>query len=243
MSSPLSRDDEEQSYYTYLDPIADIDVSSAELHGGEYNRTMDKVRRIIDHQQTEQIRNGIPGFLFYGPPGTGKTTMVKAIAKDLMSDLLFVDGANVARALYGQSEQAIVTIFKDARRMGREVIVLIDDAESVFPSREWQKGQAWHVAQNNVFFHQIDNIDTSRVSVVLTTNKINMMDDAVVDRLQGFEFEAMPTEVLVKIAEERSRELMIPSDEIANEIRSRGDELRSVRDVEKIVWNIYIDQI
>lgn len=241
--SPFSGDDDEQDYYTHLDPVTDIDVSSSELHGEEYNRIMAKVRKIIDHQQSEQIRNGIPGFMFYGPPGTGKTTMVRAIAKDLMSDLLFVDGANVARALYGQSEQAIVTIFEDARQMGREVIVLIDDAESVFPSREWQKGQAWHVAQNNVFFHQIDNIDTSKISVVLTTNKIDMMDDAVVDRLQGFEFEAMPTEVLVTIAEERSRELKIASDEIVNEIRDRGDELQSVRDVEKIVWDIYVDKI
>lgn len=243
MSSSRFPNEDEHDYYTHLDYMTDIDVFPSELHGEEYNRMMAKVQKIIDYQQNERIENGIPGFIFHGPPGTGKTTMVKAIVKGSASDLFFVDGANVARALYGQSEQAIVTIFEDAREMGHEVIILIDDAESVFPSREWQKGQAWHVAQNNVFFHQIDNIDTSRISVVLTTNKINMMDEAVVDRLQDFKFEAMPTDVLVKIAEERSRELKIPSDEIVTEIRSRGDELRSVRDVEKIIWNIYVDQI
>jgi SpoVK/Ycf46/Vps4 family AAA+-type ATPase len=241
MATSANRD--EQDYYTQLDPVSDIDVSSSELYGENYLSIMEKVRKIISHQQNNQIRNGIPGFIFYGPPGTGKTTMVKAIAKDLMSELFFVDGANVARALYGQSEQAIVQIFSDARKTGRDTIVLIDDAESVFPSREWQKGQAWHVAQNNVFFHQIDDMDTSEISVVLTTNKIDMMDEAVIDRLLNFEFEAMPMEVLVKIAENRSRELQIESEEIVKKIRERASDLESVRDVEKIIWNVYVEQI
>lgn len=240
--SSLPTQEEERDYYTHLDPVSDIEISSSELFGDDYNQMMEKVRKIIDHQQDNQIRNGIPGFIFYGPPGTGKTTMVKAIAKDLMSDLLFVDGANVARALYGQSEQAIVEIFSDAREMGREVIVLIDDAESVFPSREWGKGQAWHVAQNNVFFHQIDDIDTSKLSVVLTTNKVDMMDEAVMDRLLDFEFDTMPTDVLVKVAEKRSQELQIDSEEIVRKIRDQKD-LKSVRDVEKVIWDVYVDEI
>lgn len=240
---PLSSEDEEQDYFTHLDPVSDIDVSSEELYGEDFNKIMEKVRKIIDHQQNNLIRNGIPGFLFYGPPGTGKTTMVKAIAKDLMCDLFFVDGANVARALYGQSEQAIVKIFREARRMGRETIILIDDAESVFPSRDWQKGQAWHVAQNNVFFHQIDEMDTSEIAVVLTTNKIDMMDEAVIDRLLDFEFDAMPKEVLVKIAENRCRELQIDSDKIIESIQATDQELTSVRDVEKIIWDVYVEKI
>ena len=241
MATPPNQD--EQDYYTHLDPVSDIDVSSSDLYGDDYLEIMSKVRKIINHQQNNQIRNGIPGFIFYGPPGTGKTTMVKAIAKDLMTDLFFVDGANVARALYGQSEQAIVNIFREGRKMGRNTIILIDDAESVFPSREWQKGQAWHVAQNNVFFHQIDDMDTSEIGVVLTTNKIDMMDEAVIDRLLDFEFEAMSMDVLVKIAENRSRELQIDSKEIVNKIRERANELESVRDVEKIIWDVYIEQI
>lgn len=241
---PLQSGNQEgQDYYNHLDPVSDITVSSADLYGDEYNEIMNKVRKIIDHQQNNQIRNGIPGFVFYGPPGTGKTTMVKAISKDLMSDLFFVDGANVARALYGQSEQAIVQIFKDAREMGRETIILIDDAESVFPSREWQKGQAWHVAQNNVFFHQIDDMDTSKLSVILTTNKVGMMDEAVMDRLLDLEFEATPINVLIKIAEKRSRELKIESQEIVSEIKRREEDLESVRDVEKIIWDVYVDKI
>lgn len=241
--SPIPSQEEEQDYYSHLDPVSDIEISSSELFGEDYNQIMEKVRKIVNHQQDNQIRNGIPGFIFYGPPGTGKTTMVKAIAKDLMSDLFFVDGANVARALYGQSEQAIVEIFGDARKMGRETIVLIDDAESVFPSRDWGKGQAWHVAQNNVFFHQIDDIDTSKLSVVLTTNKVDMMDEAVMDRLLDFEFETMPTDVLVKVAEKRSEELQIGSEEIVKKIRDRGDDLKSVRDVEKVIWDVYVERI
>lgn len=221
-----------------LDPFADITEEVGSLRGSAYLTIFYKIRRIIQNQFAKQIRRGIKGFLFHGDVGVGKTAMAKALARDLGYPIVFVDGSDIARARYGDSERAITEMFRAHSEERR--IVLIDDAESVFPRRDWVKGESWHIAQNNVLFHELDRLDTSRAVVILTTNEISLMDRAVRDRLFEVEFPHPERETLMEVAKDRCADLMIPWDSIVEQIRER-DDLESIRGVEKLVLEHYAD--
>ena len=221
-----------------LDPYADISEDVSQLRGESYLTIFYKIRGIIHHQFTKQIRKGIRGFLFYGDVGVGKTAMAKALARDLSCPMVFVDGSDIARARYGESEQAIAEMFKIHASERR--IVLIDDAESVFPRRDWVKGESWHIAQNNVLFHELDRLDTSKAVVILTTNEIGLMDRALRDRLLEVKFPHPDKDTCVQVAKDRCEELMIPWDAVVEQILAT-DGLESVRQVESIVIEHYVN--
>lgn len=226
--------------FTRLDPFADIQEDITKFRGEIYRTTFYKVRRIIDHQFTKKVRRGIKGFLFWGDVGTGKTAMAKALAKDLGYPLIFVDGSDIARWRYGESEQQIVELLPATT--GEKRIVLIDDAESVFPRRDWVKGESWHIAQNNVLFHRLDRMDTSCTVVIMTTNELSLMDKALRDRLYEVEFKNPPKEILIEIARDKCDELMIPWQELVDRLQA-DDKIKTIRDVEKAVLAYYAEEV
>lgn len=223
-----------------LDPYAHIEEDITKFRGEEFRKIFYKVRQIITHQFNKNVRKGIKGFLFWGEVGTGKTAMAKALAKDLGYPLVFVDGSDIARWRYGESEQQIVELFGNPTKEKR--IVLIDDAESVFPRRDWVKGESWHIAQNNVLFHELDQIDTSATIVILTTNELGLMDKALRDRLFEIVFGDPPKETLLEIARDRCDDLMIPWQPVVERIKA-DDKVKTMRDVEKAVLEYYAEGV
>lgn len=211
-----------------------------DLKGDWHRKTFDRISRIIDEQFYKEIKNGIKGFILHGDVGTGKTTLAKALGKDSYS-IIFLDGSDIARGLYGQSEQRVTKVF-DYAKSKRRAIILIDDCESVFPSREWIKGQSWHVSQINVFLHELDNLDTSKICVILTTNKFNLMDIAVVDRLYTIEFPQPALETLIAVAEQRCEELRLDETDVVETIRENLEKFKSLRSVEKLIMERYLEQ-
>ncbi|HDH44083.1 MAG TPA: AAA family ATPase [Thermococcus sp.] len=230
----------EKEYRIY--PPAEIPVSEHDVKGTEYKEILERVARIIYHQKNLGIKEGIKGFIFYGEVGIGKTFVAKAIASKLGSYLIFVDGADIARAYYGQSERQIANLFREAEKRPH-TIVLIDDCESVFPKRDWIKGQSWHVAQNNVFFHCLDNLDTSKVVVILTTNRFDLIDKAIIDRLYPIEFPLPSKQTLKEIARHKCLKLRMTADEITRAIEAYPDNFKTVRDVEKYIIEYYIRHV
>ena len=211
------------------------------LRGKWHKETLESVKAIVKYQFEKPVRKGICGFIFHGEVGTGKTMLAKALARALHVPLYFIDGKDIARGLYGQSEQQIGAIFEEAKK--RRGIVLIDDAESVFPDREWIKGQSWHVAQDNVFFHELDSLDSSKYVVVLTTNKYNLLDKAIKSRLYPIEFPEPDQEVLIEIAKLRCEELHIESEherKIIAKIQGNPNKFTDIREVEKFIIQEYV---
>ncbi|MGI0091166.1 MAG: ATP-binding protein [Nitrososphaerales archaeon] len=221
-------------------PPREIKEQISECRGEYFLSVFSKVRNVIAHQLGNSKLDGIKGFVFYGEAGNGKTLMARVLARELSLPLFFVDGSVIARELYGQSERQIVKVFSLAQK--KISLILIDDAESVFPDRDWMKGESWHVAQNNILFHQIDNLDTSKTCLIMTTNKYHLLDSALKDRLYPISFPQLDLETALDIALMKCAEKEVDPAPVTKRISSEQGSFRSGRAIDKLIVEEYITQ-
>jgi AAA+ superfamily predicted ATPase len=217
------------------------EISIEECGGEEFRAIFQKVHRIVSSQFSNPKVRGIKGFIFYGETGVGKTLMAKMLARELAVPLIFVDSARIARKHYGDSEQLVSKLFEEA--MHNKALLLFDDVEALFLDRTKESSEGWNTGMNNVLFHQLDELDTSKCSVIMTTNLIGFLDKALRDRMYPIEFPLPNLETLVSIAHVKCRGLKIESKNVEKLIRSAPESFRSIRAVEKLVFEQYIDQI
>jgi AAA+ superfamily predicted ATPase len=217
------------------------DLAFDRCKGEEFRTIFQRVYRIIDLQFSSPGLKGIKGFIFYGETGVGKTYMARVLAHELSVPLLFVDSATVARKHYGESERLISKLFEEATH--NKSVLLFDDVEALFLDRTKEASEGWNVSQNNVLFHQIDSLDSSRCALILTTNLISFLDKALQDRLYPVEFPLPSLETLLEIARLRCGDLRINPERVEQTIRSTPGTLRSIRAVEKLVLDDYVLQI
>ncbi len=222
-------------------PSRDIKERISDCRGEYFLSIYSKVKNVVTHQLGNSKLEGIRGFVFHGEAGNGKTLMARVLAKELSLPLFFVDGSFIARELYGQSERQIVRVFSLAQR--KNSLILIDDAESVFPDRDWMKGESWHVAQNNILFHQIDSLDTSKTCLIMTTNKYQLLDTALKDRLYQIPFPELDIHTAVEIAKMKCAERGVDPVAVIDRIKSNEGNFRSGRAIDKLVVEEYINQV
>ena len=146
------------------------------------------------------------GFLLKGIPGTGKTEIVKQVARKLDRRLgsvhwLFIDGASIAAPRWGDAEKALRRVFQVAENLKRErkspkLIIHFDDVECLMLARGAEPAKEWHYSINSILFHEIDRLDPSFQVVCTTTNRADLVDDALHDRLFVIEVPPPPIEHL-----------------------------------------------
>lgn len=225
-----------------------VDYDIERFIGEEYRRIFNLVFKVFYYQFREGIRRGIKGFLLYGEPGTGKTALAYAVARELGKKfrnvrLMVVDGSDIARPLYGESELRIVEIFSEAFNHLGYTIILFDDIESVFMRRDAPMVESWHIAQDNVLFHMLDEVDTSKIGVIATTNRFDLVDKAIIDRLYPIEFKPLRLETALAIAERRCRELGVNFERVKEELLLSPNPPKSAREVERAVLRHYIEML
>src|SRR5438128_3532243 len=212
---------------------ADDDLGRAQrdLIGSRYREILRELTAMVSYQWKEHMeRSALKGFLFHGGVGVGKTAMAKLLTYELCRRfgdngiagrsadevvMILVDGADIARGRYGDTEEQIRDIFKYARdgQSGghhrhdndpkRRTVVLFDDVESLFLTLNSAGAKEWHFSQTSIFFHSIDDLDTAHTTVILTTNRIDLVDEAIADRFLNYEFEVPPASVLEQIARDK----------------------------------------
>jgi SpoVK/Ycf46/Vps4 family AAA+-type ATPase len=215
------------------------DLSIQNCRGTFFRTTFQKIYTIIAVQFSKPHVKGIKGFVFHGEAGVGKTLMAEVLAHELCVPLLFVDSSTIARSKYGESEEQIMKVFREAER--RPSIILFDDAESLFPDRRAASGESWNRDENNTIFHRLDNIDTSRCCVILTTNILELLDKALLDRLYPIDFPAPDLDTALAIARQKCKSFGIKSEQTEQRIRGNPEELRSIRAIEKLVAEQYVN--
>jgi SpoVK/Ycf46/Vps4 family AAA+-type ATPase len=120
---------------------------------------------------------------------------------------------------------------------------VFDDVESILMARGSAQSKEWHYSQDSVFFHEIDDLDTSRTTVVLTTNRPDLVDDAVLDRFLHYRVPRPTADELVAVAVSRLRAQHLGGlDELAARVRaaSADGDVRSFRQAEHLAlrWHV-----
>ena len=243
-----------------------------ELVGERYSRILTEMAKISSYQWRQHMeRSALKGFLLHGGVGVGKTTMAKRLTYELcrvMGDagpslerrnevvMLLVDGADIARGRYGDTEEQLRDLFAYARdgQSGahhrhdddpmRRTVILFDDVESLFLTRGSSGAKEWHFSQNSVFFHNIDELDTAHTIVVLTTNRVDLLDEAIVDRFVPYEFGVPDPSVLEQVAREKARLQQLSEADLKPILkRINTGVVRSIRDVERMVMRAFVDKV
>jgi len=133
---------------------------------------------------------------FYGVPGTGKTEFGHHIAKSLGRELIVKSGSDLLSPWVGQTEQLIAQMFEEAADRADEVVLLLDEADTLLGDRG-QAGASWEVSQTNEFLAQMESFPGL---FICTTNLLDRLDAAVLRRFQfRLEFEALREDQLLAL--------------------------------------------
>lgn len=259
----------EAEFGAFLGPPGSDGVAPCahDLVGEPYRRVLAETTAIVAHQWRREIaRSALKGFLFHGAVGIGKTTMARRLAYELTRIfgasqspddivLVIVDGADIARGRYGDSEEQLRKLFQYAREGEfhghrheddplRRTVLLFDDVESLFLARGSAGAREWHFSQNSVFFHAIDELDTSRTAAVLTTNRVDLVDAAIIDRFLPIEFTSPPKEVLLEVARHRAAQQKLEDGHVTALLAQIASQpVASLREVERMVTRAYVQSI
>ena len=80
------------------------------------------------------------GVLLYGPPGTGKTLIAKAVSSESHAHFKSINGPEIMSKFYGQSEENLRNMFKDAET-NAPAIIFIDEIDAIAPKRSEVTGK------------------------------------------------------------------------------------------------------
>lgn len=108
---------------------------------GGLHRELELVREVVERPLKEPeifTHFGITppkGILLYGPPGCGKTLIARAVAQETGAHFIGVNGSDIVRNHYGESEQRLREIFQEAQDYPY-TILFFDEIDALAPKRD-----------------------------------------------------------------------------------------------------------
>lgn len=146
----------------------------------ELKRIREMVELPLKHPELfTRLGIGAPkGVLLFGPPGTGKTLIAEAVANESGAKLFSVRGPEIIGQYYGQSEERLREIFKEASE-STPSIVFLDEIDSIAPNRDSVSGEVERrvVAQLLTLMDGLG--DRGNVIVIGATNREDSIDPAL----------------------------------------------------------------
>ena len=184
-----------------------------------------------------------PNLILYGPPGTGKTLLASAICKDLGLIMIEIDSSLTSK-WHGETEHNLIAAFTLARKLAPSM-VFVDEMDSLLKSRtsgEHNFTDASVTTLNSILdgikTKQDPSNDMSKVVFVGTTNHIEFIDRAIIDRCKLIRFYEHSKENLMKILVKELKDFDI-SEKIDDSLRELIiDKAHTGRQIHNIVEHL-----
>lgn len=173
------------------------------------------------------IRQRYPLFILSGDVGTGKTVTAECVADRLTREmkkegfLLKLSTRVRGRGLHGEMSQLIQDAFQELEKQAgkrRLSFLLIDEADSIASLRSTEQMHQEEKAAVNTLIQKIDAIRQckGRAVVFLSTNRIKVIDQAVVRRCAlHMEFSRPSKEESLELLTQDLNGLNLTSDELS----------------------------
>ncbi|MXS76016.1 ATP-binding protein [Microbacterium sp. TL13] len=119
--------------------------------------------------------------LMYGPPGCGKTFIARAIAGELDANFVHATLADIVRPHFGETEQAIHSLF-EAARAARPCVVFIDEFDAIGGRRSSGSSSAQSLRMfTSQLLEEFDGVDADNdgVYILAATNRPWDIDPAL----------------------------------------------------------------
>jgi transitional endoplasmic reticulum ATPase len=151
---------------------------------GGLEREVARVREIVElplkHARVFE-RLGIlapKGVLLYGPPGTGKTLLARAVAAESRVHFIHLNGPEIMRKFYGESEARLREVFEEAARHA-PAILFIDEIDAVAPKRTDVAGEVEKRVVAQLLSLMDGFVSRGQVIVIGATNIPEVLDPAL----------------------------------------------------------------
>ncbi len=118
------------------------------------------------------------GVLLVGPPGVGKTLISKAVAGEAGVPFFYQSGASFVHIYVGMGAKRVSELFKKAKQMAPSII-FIDEIDAVGKSRGEFRNDEREATLNQLLTEMDGFEESSGVIVIGATNKIDVLDEAL----------------------------------------------------------------
>ena len=151
---------------------------------GGLKKEVQKIREMVElpmrHPELfEKLGIEAPkGVLLYGPPGTGKTLLAKAVAGETNSHFTAISGPEIMGKYYGESEERLREIFKQAEE-NTPSIIFIDEIDSIAPKRDEVTGEVEKRIVSQLLTLMDGMKARGKVIVIAATNRPDSIDPAL----------------------------------------------------------------
>jgi ATP-dependent metalloprotease FtsH len=118
------------------------------------------------------------GVLLVGPPGVGKTLISKAVAGEAGVPFFYQSGASFVHIYVGMGAKRVSELFRKAKQTAPSII-FIDEIDAVGKSRGEFRNDEREATLNQLLTEMDGFEESSGVIVIGATNKIEMLDEAL----------------------------------------------------------------